>query len=320
MVRNLYALPLALLMAAPALAQTRERTERGARDETPRGRQSDRDDANADAERGARGPRGGEEGDRRGGPFRRSNPMFEAIDVDGDQMISPAELKKAIVAIKKLDADGDGNISLEEVSPRGGPGGDPAEMVNRMFEENDANKDGKLTEDEIPERMAPMLANADTNNDGAISKQELTAAMEQMRGRGPGGGNFGEGRFGGGPAGGVNPEAMIQQMAQYDLDGDGKITAREVPDQMRRIFQAQGADLNNDGGVDASEIKAMAERMSGRFSGRNFNRGPEGGAPEADRDAGRNTGDRRGRAGNDDDAEEDNEETPRTRTPRRGNN
>ena len=70
----------------------------------------------------------------------------------------------------------------------GGPGGgrqfDPQEFFNRR----DADKDGKLTGDEIPERMRDNLTETDKDGDGAISLEEMQERMRQFRGRGPGGG------------------------------------------------------------------------------------------------------------------------------------
>jgi hypothetical protein len=74
--------------------------------------------------------------------------------------------------------------------PGGGPGGgfDPA----AMFDENDADGDGKLAGDEIPERMSENVAAIDTDGDAAVSKQEWTAYIETRRAQraaagGPGG-------------------------------------------------------------------------------------------------------------------------------------
>src|SRR5687767_12913331 len=85
------------------------------------------------------------------------NAMFAAIDADADGVITKNELRKAIVQLKKLDTDGDGNITLAEVSPGGGPLGpggpagpawDPTQFVDRLME-NDKNADGNLSADEV---------------------------------------------------------------------------------------------------------------------------------------------------------------------------
>jgi Ca2+-binding EF-hand superfamily protein len=166
--------------------------------------------------------------------------------------------------------------------------GNPEEMIARVFEENDKDKDGVLSEDEIPERMAPMLRGADQDNDGAISKAEVTASMEQMRNRfrggGPGGG-FGPG------GGGFNPQQMVQQFAQYDRNGDSKLTADEVPEQMRRMLQ--GADQNQDQAIDTQELQQAAQRMAERF-GRGGERGfGDRGRGRGDDEAGENGDDER---------------------------
>ncbi len=67
----------------------------------------------------------------------------------------------------------------------------------RMFERLDANGDGKLSGDEIPERMRGMLEQLDTDKDGAISQEEFRSGSGRMfggRGRGARGGNPREGR------------------------------------------------------------------------------------------------------------------------------
>lgn len=62
---------------------------------------------------------------------------------------------------------------------RGGGGGfDPM----AMFARQDADKDGVLKGDEIPERMRGRVEAVDTDGDGAISKDELKTAIERMRG------------------------------------------------------------------------------------------------------------------------------------------
>jgi HlyD family secretion protein len=110
--------------------------------------------------------------------------------------------------IKKNEA-GDSPVVLAG-GKAGGPGGDakkgfgnmtPGDMVIRYLE-SDANKDGKLSKDEIAkmdERAQQRLASADTDSDGFLERRELlsaaAAAIQRMKTKGGGGG-------GGGPAGG----------------------------------------------------------------------------------------------------------------------
>ena len=90
--------------------------------------------------------------------------------------------------------------------------------------ENDKNKDGKLTKDELSERAQGMIARGDTNKDGALDKGELEAMQKQFAQGGPGGrpGGFGgpgggqggrPGGFGGpgGPGGGPQAQPLTPQ-------------------------------------------------------------------------------------------------------------
>lgn len=84
-----------------------------------------------------------------------------------------------------------------------GAAGDGSAMAARALDQNDENKDGKLSGDEIPAWMRQMIDRADTNDDGAIDKTELEKTFRAFRG---GGGSGGGPSFGGGfgrvPAGG----------------------------------------------------------------------------------------------------------------------
>ncbi len=76
----------------------------------------------------------------------------------------------------------------------GGPPGGGRDPKAR-FEEQDTNKDGKLTEDEAVRMKGERFKSTDANGDGAITLEEYTAAMSRYMGGG-----------GGGAPGGVRPE------------------------------------------------------------------------------------------------------------------
>src|SRR5437667_534281 len=101
----------------------------------------------------------------------------------------------------------------------GGRGGFPPGLTVDQIVERimafDQNKDGKVTKDELPERMQDLITRGDTNKDGALDKEEIRklaaeiARDEALLGRGPRGRGGPGGRGGprgrGGPDGGFFP-------------------------------------------------------------------------------------------------------------------
>lgn len=136
----------------------------------------------------------------------RNLPIFRALDADEDGQLSAFEVENASKSLLKLDKNGDGVLSAEELRPDpaqmpmfagpngpgrpgapGVPGAGPGpEMMLRMFENRDQDKDGKLSGDEIPPQMKERLSNMDTNGDGAIDKSEIEQAMRRLEGMRPG--------------------------------------------------------------------------------------------------------------------------------------
>ena len=142
---------------------------------------------------GQRPPEGGRP--EMAGMMAQRMPLMMALDADKDGSISVSELENAPKALAKLDKDGDGALSQEELRPdfadmagaglpKGGPGGGDGppskEMMARMFEQRDIDKDGKLSGDEIPDRMKQNLTKVDENSDGAVDKSEMEKALAKM--------------------------------------------------------------------------------------------------------------------------------------------
>ncbi|HEX2473516.1 MAG TPA: hypothetical protein VHK01_02150 [Lacipirellulaceae bacterium] len=208
----------------------------------------------------------GERGPGPRGMLGPPNAMFSAIDADSDGKITARELRRAAIQLKKLDVDKDGNITLAEVSPRGGPGGPeapgggPAQFIDEIMQ-NDKNNDGKLSAREIPDHLKPMLDGADQNNDRAIDRAELTAAMENMRNQFPGGRGWRGGPGGANDA--FDPARMTGQFLQLDQNGDQRLSPNEIPPNMQGMFQPAD-DLDKDGSINAAEIQAVTRRMGER--------------------------------------------------------
>ncbi len=146
-------------------------------------------------------------------------PIMAALDADKDGSLSVSEIANASKALMSLDKNGDGILSSEVMRPAINPmaGGGPRpgegspqnpEMMARMFDSQDANKDGKLTGDEIPERMRERVAQIDEDGDGAINRSEMQKVMARMAGGGKGGDRPGQG---GKDGSGVRPKRPGQE-------------------------------------------------------------------------------------------------------------
>jgi Ca2+-binding EF-hand superfamily protein len=114
----------------------------------------------------------------------------------------------------------------------------------------------------VPNELMPMLQRADQNGDRAIDRQELAAAMANMRNQfGPGPGGPWPGGFNG-PAGGRNDQQATGEFFRYDRNGDGRLTEDELPANAKRMLN--DADANGDGALDAGELQAALAKMGDR--------------------------------------------------------
>ena len=69
-----------------------------------------------------------DDGKRQGPPqsssgrnFMWSLPVLKSLDTDGDKIISEKEIKEASKSLIKLDKNGDGNLTIDEIRPNFGP-------------------------------------------------------------------------------------------------------------------------------------------------------------------------------------------------------
>ncbi len=128
-----------------------------------------------------------------GAAMARRLPVMMALDVDKDGALSASEIENASKTLAKLDKNGDGQLSAEELRPdfaamaregmpgkKGQEGGRSKEMMVRMFDTRDTNGDGKLTGDEIPERLQGMMSRIDENSDGSIDRLEMEKAAVRL--------------------------------------------------------------------------------------------------------------------------------------------
>lgn len=129
---------------------------------------------------------------------RPAHPLFEVLDVDGDQVLSQEEIANATERIQSLDANGDQELTRREMmaprdrsnlerfprrvveAERAGQGVVDArvlEVVGRLME-SDSNGDGVITREELSPRIAESLFDADIDRDGRLDRNELIRYCE----------------------------------------------------------------------------------------------------------------------------------------------
>jgi Ca2+-binding EF-hand superfamily protein len=132
----------------------------------------------------------------------QGNPLFQALDTDGNGSLSAEEIDAAPEALRKLDANEDGAVDLAEVSPRGGAGAAgagvasggadrrataaaaSAERLVKRYLQSDSDGDGKLSQEEVPAALKRQFEQLDKNTDGFLDADELRAPRSREEGRG----------------------------------------------------------------------------------------------------------------------------------------
>lgn len=134
----------------------------------------------------AREGAGGQSGENRA-PARR-NPLMTALDTNADGVLDEQEIAAASSALGKLDQNRDGKVTQDEVRPPARArvqGGNNQEAMVQNLMNFDKDGDGKLSKEELPERMRPMLESGDTNEDGFLDKEEMAALAKARSGGAP---------------------------------------------------------------------------------------------------------------------------------------
>ena len=189
--------------------------------------------------------------------FAGSGPIFAALDADRNNILSAPELEDASVVLKKLDRDGDGRLTRDELIPGPGvsSGANSEEMVNTLMD-LDKNGDGKLAKDEVPERMQGLFERGDGNKDGVLTKEEVTKLVQaQSSAGGPGGEGRrmdGRGRRGGFGRQGGFPRGD-QVFTALDANSDGVLSPDEVRNAPSALLRLDG---NGDGALTTEEIRS----------------------------------------------------------------
>ena len=139
---------------------------------------------------------------------------------------------------------------------------DPQQFIDRMMQ-NDANGDGKLSQDELPPALAErLMERADTNKDGSIDRSELEAAAKNGAMGGARGGQREGGR--GGAEGGMNLEGAMKQLNRaYKALGNSSFDASSRPADLGMIQAMQAALVASKGSGERLKMSDAAKAKFG---------------------------------------------------------
>jgi len=139
------------------------------------------------------------------------------------------------------------------------PPGPPGEPEMFLFDQMDADKDGKVTQAEVDAFKAARFAEADADKDGKLSAAELAAMREKAEA--------------------ARKEAMATKMiSRIDADGESMLSLEEMNAGPRPKSMIERLDTDGDGAVSKAEAEAMRDRMQDRMGkGRDGGHGGKGG-------------------------------------------
>ncbi|GMW01820.1 MAG: hypothetical protein AMXMBFR84_29570 [Candidatus Hydrogenedentota bacterium] len=182
---------------------------------------------------------------------------FKLMDKNGDGHVERGEILQGPaqgegqgpgMLFARADADKDGRITMDEVAAI------DANFPKERFQQMDSNADGAVTQDELRKfagRRFEIMRKADTNGDRRISMEEMKTA---------------------------DPNFTQEQFARMDVNGDGMLTEEDrrsaVPNRQAQarnmqagmapeadtkysmIASLMSADSNQDGSVTFDEVAA----------------------------------------------------------------
>ena len=178
------------------------------------------------------------------GPGRPAPPRLalQALDLDHDGTLSPAEILAAPTSLLTLDRNGDGILTADELAERPTNAGASADELLAQLMAFDKTNKGYLTAEDLPTRMQGMFRRADTDHDGRVTPAEIRAlsARQGMPIGTP---------VSPGAAGGIFRFDAI--LFALDTNHDGVLSAQELANAPASLLTL---DKNHDGTLTPNEI------------------------------------------------------------------
>jgi Ca2+-binding EF-hand superfamily protein len=192
-----------------------------------------------------------------------ASKIMKKLDTNGDGVLSTDEISKGGEHAKKIlaaDANGDGNVTLDELladiskhQPGSMDGMQPpsaSDMASKIMKELDTNGDGVLSTDEIGKSdHAKQILGADANGDGQVTMDELVADISKHQ---PVDGMQPPGASGASKSGSSSTSTIIQAA---DANQDGKVTMEELLAYISKQYEEAQTMLGTE---QSSELSLVA--------------------------------------------------------------
>jgi Ca2+-binding EF-hand superfamily protein len=180
--------------------------------------------------------------------------VLQALDTDHDGKLSAAEIQAAPQTLLKLDRNGDGQITSDELTPRPDNAGATSDELVQQLMSFDKAGNGYLTRDELPARMQGIFDRGDANHDGKLTPDEIrTMANRQSMPAGPG---SDQNRA----AGMMRQDPLLNAL---DANHDGVISADEIANAGKELLTL---DKNGDGEITPDEMRPRQQGPEDRVN------------------------------------------------------
>lgn len=123
-------------------------------------------------------------------------------------------------------------------------------VTGRLFQQADADQNGRVSEAEALNFLSARFAEADVNNDGQLEQGEIAAVLAAHRPA--------SARPGPAKASDSLPKRAEAMFRAADADRDGRLSLAEVRPVALALFRA--ADINGDGQLERGELQGPRHR------------------------------------------------------------
>jgi Ca2+-binding EF-hand superfamily protein len=186
------------------------------------------------------------------GGRQQARMILEALDTDHDGTLSAAEIKMAPQSLAKLDHNADGQLTIDELSPRPENAGAPPDELVKQLMSFDRSGKGYLIPGDVPERMQGLFQRADTNHDGKLTPDEMRT-LSTRQGM-PAGAQAQPGRA----SGIFRMDPLVNAL---DINHDGVISAEEIAAATSSLLML---DRNADGNLTPDEMRVRQQTPEDR--------------------------------------------------------